>query len=148
MIFFKTATFALFSTEMFLIKNTVNETNVPFLLIKLTATLKIFFFKLFPQSKKTNNILTLANETCVYYKMHHKTKTKIIFKVVSKCSLISHVFFGTLCIYEYAFFYCSASGDTADGAIAQSAISSVCTGSGAFGDYIEVINIFGDYILR
>ena len=94
MIFFKTATFALFSTEMFLIKNTVNETNVPFLLIKLTATLKIFFFKLFPQSKKTNKILTLANETCVYYKMHHKTKTKIIFKVVSKCSLISHVFLG------------------------------------------------------
>ena len=56
-------------------------------------------------------------------------------------------FFGTPCKYDYAFVYCSASGDAA-GIAAQSAISSVCTGSDAFGDYIEVINIFGDYILR
>ncbi|XP_023347917.1 uncharacterized protein LOC111716666 [Eurytemora carolleeae] len=42
-------------------------------------------------------------------------------------------------------FSVSASGNDAE---AQSAISSLCTGSGAYGDYIEVINIFGDYILR
>ena len=56
-------------------------------------------------------------------------------------------FFSTPCKYDYAFVYCSASGDAA-GIAAQSAISSVCTGSDAFGDYIEVINIFGDVILR
>ena len=80
-----------------------------------------------------------------YTKCISNRKQNSFKKKISIFSLNSYVFFGRPCKYDYAFVYCSASGDAG---IAQSAISSVCTGSDAFGDYIEVINIFGDYILR